>query len=232
MRARRDARVSLRRRKEPPYEAVVESDEAFARCGPGKNFYPTGKLKRGDHVTVRRHDPGGWFMIDPPPGSFSLIRSDDVQREGNVGTVKPLADGQSPVRIGSAIDPDDRLGLPAPIVVRRTGRDPRRGDRSTPGQPRCKCSRSGPPKGEFRWIEGMSLIPVDQQMQDQQIRDQQARRQPSKVQADADPFAAAPQSPKAANASLVALDGSRQSNGRRRPSVRFQAGGRPPRNPN
>ncbi len=25
--------------KEPPYEAVVESDEAFVRCGPGKTTY-------------------------------------------------------------------------------------------------------------------------------------------------------------------------------------------------
>src|SRR5579863_5467148 len=73
--------------KEPPYEAVIEADEAFARCGPGRNYYPTSKLMRGDRVTVRRHDPGGWFMIDPPAGSFSLIRVDDVSAEGNVGTV-------------------------------------------------------------------------------------------------------------------------------------------------
>ena len=45
--------------KVPPYDAVVESDEAFVRCGPGKDYYPTEKLKRGDHVTVRRHDPDG-----------------------------------------------------------------------------------------------------------------------------------------------------------------------------
>ena len=188
--------------KVPPYDAVVESDEAFVRCGPGKDYYPTEKLKRGDHVTVRRHDPGGWFMIDPLPGSFSLVRSDDVQREGNVGTVRPLADGQSAVRIGSSIDATnasvyqrqlssgERVEILGEVTVSHRG--------ST-----MQMLKVRSPKGEFRWIEGMSLIPVDQQAQEQQIRDQQARRQPSKIQADADPFATAPQSPRAANASLV-----------------------------
>jgi uncharacterized protein YgiM (DUF1202 family) len=190
--------------KEPPYEAVVESDEAFARCGPGKNFYPTGKLKRGDHVTVRRHDPGGWFMIDPPPGSFSLIQGDDVQREGNLGTVKQLAEGQSPVRIGSEIDPaidsvyqrqlssGERIEILGEVTV------PRRN-----GQ--VQMFKVRPPKGEFRWIEGMNLTPLDQQIQDQKIRSQQARTQQNgnqqpKEQADSDPFAAAPQAEKNSHA--------------------------------
>ena len=91
--------------KEPPYEAVVESDEAFARCGPGKNFYPTAKLKRGDHVTVRRHDPGGWFMIDPPPGSFSLIQSEDVSARGTSAPSNRWPTDNRPSASAAAIDP-------------------------------------------------------------------------------------------------------------------------------
>jgi uncharacterized protein YgiM (DUF1202 family) len=183
--------------KEPPYEAVVESDEAFFRCGPGKSFYPTGKLKRGDHVTVRRHDPGGWFMIDPPAGSFSLVASDDVNREGNIGTIKSLADGQTPVRIGSAIDPTidsvyqrqlssgERVEiLGEATVIHRNAQ--------------VSMFKIRSPKGEFRWIEGMNLTPVDQQIQDQQIRDQQIRSRQPNEQADSDPFATAPPARKAA----------------------------------
>jgi len=174
--------------KEPPYEAVVESDEAFARCGPGKNFYPTGKLKRGDHVTVRRHDPGGWFMIDPPPDSFSLIRSDDVVREGNVGTVKPLADGQVPVRIGSTIDPtidsifQRQLSSGERIEILGEATIPRR-DRQV------QMFKIRPPKGEFRWIEGMNLTPLEQQIREQHIRDQQARTRQTLEPIESDPFA-------------------------------------------
>jgi uncharacterized protein YgiM (DUF1202 family) len=175
--------------KEPPYEAVVESDEAFARCGPGQNFYPTGKLKRGDHVTVRRHDPGGWFMIDPPPGSFSLIRGDEVLREGNVGTVKQLAEGQAPVRIGSAIDPtidsifQRQLSSGERVEILGEATIPRR-DRQV------QMFKIRPPKGEFRWIEGMNLTPLDQQIQEQQIRDQQARNRQTLQPVEPDPFAA------------------------------------------
>lgn len=183
--------------KEFPYEAVVESDEAFARCGPGKNFYPTSKLKRGDHVTVRRHDPGGWFMIDPTPDSFSLIASDDVQSDGNVGTVKPLAEGQTPIRIGSAIDPaidsvyQRQLSSGERVEILGAATIPRRNSQ-------VQMLKIRPPKGEFRWIEGMNLTPLDQQVQDQQIRSrqirgQQNRNQQSQEQVDSDPFAAPPQ---------------------------------------
>jgi uncharacterized protein YgiM (DUF1202 family) len=189
------ARGAFAATKEPPYEAVVESDEAFARCGPGKNFYPTGKLKRGDHVTVRRHDPGGWFMIDPPPDSFSLIRSDDVVREGNIGTVKSLADGQVPVRIGSTIDPtidsifQRQLSSGERIEILGEATIPRR-DRQV------QMFKIRPPKGEFRWIEGMNLTPLEQQIREQQIRDQQARNRQTLEPAEADPFAASPQARK------------------------------------
>ena len=100
--APRPARAAV---KEFPYEAVVEADETYVRCGPGKNFYTTIKLNRGQHVTVRRHDPGGWFMMNPPAGSFSLIRVEDVVQEGNIATVKRLDQGQACVRMGGAVDP-------------------------------------------------------------------------------------------------------------------------------
>ncbi|MBL8848846.1 MAG: hypothetical protein JNG89_04150, partial [Planctomycetaceae bacterium] len=56
-----------------PYEATVQADDVHVRSGPGLRHYPTGKLNSGDHVTVIRHDPGGWYMIAPPAGSFSWI---------------------------------------------------------------------------------------------------------------------------------------------------------------
>src|SRR5689334_2023389 len=58
-----------------PYEATIEADETYVRSGPGSKYYPTGKLKRGQRVTVQRHDPGGWHMIAPPPGSFSWVKA-------------------------------------------------------------------------------------------------------------------------------------------------------------
>ena len=129
-------------------------------------------------------------MIDPPPGSFSLIQGEDVEREGNVGTIKPLADGQTPVRIGSAIDPtinsvyQRQLSSGERVEILGEATVPRRGVQ-------VQMLKIRPPKGEFRWIDGMNLTPVDQQLQDQQIRDQQARVPAGSEPAEADPFSAA-----------------------------------------
>ncbi len=195
--ATRPARAAV---KEFPYEAVVEADETFVRCGPGKNFYTTIKLTRGQHVTVRRHDPGGWFMIDPPAGSFSLIRVEDVVQEGNIATVKRLEQGQACVRIGSTVDPTNdsifqrKLSTGERAEILGEVMIPRK-DRTVP------MFRIRPPRGEFRWIEGNDLAPLDPQIKQQQ---------------DNDPFTTPPrtqearndqnrQLPPAANARTIAL---------------------------
>jgi hypothetical protein len=175
--------------KEFPYEAVIEADETQVRCGPGKNFYVTLKLARGQHVTVRRHDPGGWFMIDPPQGSFSLIRMDDVTQEGNIATVKRLEQGQACVRIGSSLDPTvdsifqrklssgERAEILGEVIIPRKDRQ-------------IHMFRIRPPRGEFRWIEGSDVAPLDPEIKQQLDRDpfstpprsQEARRSPSRQQ--------------------------------------------------
>src|SRR5437660_6398311 len=72
-----------------PYETVIEAEETHVRSGAGSKYYPTGKLRRGDKVVVHRHDPGGWFMIAPPPGSFSWVPAKYVDRAApDRGTVK------------------------------------------------------------------------------------------------------------------------------------------------
>src|SRR6516225_7486602 len=70
-----------------PYETVIEADETYVRSGAGTKYYPTGKLRLGDKVIVHRHDPGGWFMIAPPPGSFSWVPAKYVQANGDRGTI-------------------------------------------------------------------------------------------------------------------------------------------------
>ena len=56
-----------------PYTAYANTDDTYVRSGPGKNYYPTDKLARGDKVEVYRHDPGGWYAVRPPRGSFSWV---------------------------------------------------------------------------------------------------------------------------------------------------------------
>lgn len=91
--------------KQFPYEAIVEVDGEYVRSGPGPTFYPTDKLKRGDKVMVHRHDPGGWCMVTPPPGSFSWIRAEHVQKSGEDRGV--LKANNVVVHIGSNINPEE-----------------------------------------------------------------------------------------------------------------------------
>lgn len=141
-----------------PYRAVVEGAEAYVRSGPGRNYYPTAKLRAGRHVTVHRHDPGGWYMIAPPKGSFSWIRADYVRKEGaGRGT---LRSNNVIVRVGSEFGNDrdvEQVRLSTGDSVEILGE-------------RTFSTRAGavamykivPPRGEYRWIRGRHVVPVDQ----------------------------------------------------------------------
>ncbi len=71
-----------------PYKAYISSTDVYVRSGPGKNYYPTGKLAEGTEVEVYRHDPGGWYAIRPPEGSFSWVSARFVEiGDDGLGTV-------------------------------------------------------------------------------------------------------------------------------------------------
>jgi uncharacterized protein YraI len=141
-----------------PYEATIEANEVYVRSGSGKQYYPTGKLRRGDTVVVHRHDPGGWFMIAPPRGSFSWVLGRHVQRTAeNQGTITT---NNVIVRVGS-FESDIRevwqRKLAQDDVVRILGEKmlaPEKG--SGPAE---LWYRIEPPRGEWRWIEGQAVAP-------------------------------------------------------------------------
>ncbi|MDQ3330101.1 MAG: hypothetical protein M3552_05530 [Planctomycetota bacterium] len=132
-----------------PYEAVVETDGTPVHSGPG--FYATNRLKRGEHVVVQRHDPGGWYMITPPPGEFSLVSSSAIRDLGN-GNAEIIA-AETSARVGSRVGKDfgveqipltegDRVKL-MPGVATPAG-----------------WTAIQPPRGEYRWISGRFVVPV------------------------------------------------------------------------
>ena len=141
-----------------PYEAIVQSDEAQARSGPGRKFYPTSRLKAGEKVMVHRHDPGGWYMIAPPPGSFSWIPARYVERIGQrTGSVTA---NRVVVRVGShesdirdveqgTLNQGDEVQLLGEKTL-STERGPER------------FYKIAPPPREYRWVMGQYLAPAHQ----------------------------------------------------------------------
>lgn len=133
-----------------PYTAYVSIDDAYVRSGPGKHYYPTDKLVRGDAVEVYRQEPGGWLAIRPPKKSFSWVPASMLQP-----TKKHLAT-ISGDRVASHVG--SRLDESRDVVQVRL----ERGEEveiltaepiTVNGQQELWC-KIAPPSGEFRFIYG------------------------------------------------------------------------------
>jgi hypothetical protein len=148
-------------RRSFPYEAVVTATEAEVHSGHGKDkgHYVTGRLRQGAKVTVHRQDPGGWYMIIPPRGSFSWVPAKSVKREGNVGTVIANA---VPVRVGT-VDGDDHT-----VEHRRLSVDDQvkiLGEKFLATSPTSTAElwyKIEPPQREWRWIKGHDVTAASQ----------------------------------------------------------------------
>ncbi len=149
-----------------PYEAVVQNSGVIVRSGPGERYDPTLQLQSGARVTVHRHDPGGWYMIAPPAGSFSWIDAAHVQKQGpNKGAVSvaPQGDGLPPrvvVWIGSEFTSDRKY----------FGRQLAHGDTVDILEEQTLPTDRGPvlyykiapPRLEYRWVKGDFVVPLSE----------------------------------------------------------------------
>lgn len=133
-----------------PYTAYINADDVYVRSGPGKNYYPTSKLAYGEPVEIYRHDPGGWYAIRPPEGSFSWVSAELLQpTEDNYAEI---TGDRVMSRVGSDFsDIRDVIqvrlyrGEEVEIIEsKRFGDGPA-------AQTWCKIA---PPSGEFRWVYG------------------------------------------------------------------------------
>ncbi len=152
-----------------PYQAVIEVPEVDVRSGPGeKYYYPTGKLHRGDQVVVHRHDPGGWYMISPPAGSFSYVRAEYVQPTGN--NRGEITENNVVVRVGSQLSDVrdvEQVRLSKRSIVTIIGEVTARDGQGNP----LKLYRIAPPRGEYRWIPGSAVVPANNVARSQHDRD-------------------------------------------------------------
>ena len=136
-----------------PYKACVVVDDVYLRSGPGQNYYPTDKLKRGQEVEVYRHDPGGWCAIRPVDGSFTWVSGRYLKpTDDNLAVV--TEDGVS-ARVGSrfsAIREVVQVRLQKGEVVAILEPPPRGA-----GWGENAWFKIAPPSGEFRWVSAKYL---------------------------------------------------------------------------
>jgi len=138
-----------------PYKARVTAEDVYVRSGPGQNYYPTDKLAEGDTVEVYRHDPGGWYAVRPPDGSFAWV------------SARYLSPGEANLAVVNAENVAARLGsrfsdIRDVIQVRlKKGEVVEVLGAETDREGIKRWYKIAPPSGEFRWISGRYLEPVD-----------------------------------------------------------------------
>jgi hypothetical protein len=131
-----------------PFTVYTNSSDVYIRSGPGKNYYPTDKLAQGEPLEVYRQDPGGWYAIRPPQGSFSWVPADAIKPLGDhlavvekdhttcyVGTRFSNARDVHQVRL----DKGEQVEI---LDIKQVGDGPE-------AQSWCEIA---PPSGEFRWV--------------------------------------------------------------------------------
>lgn len=139
-----------------PYKARVTVDEVYVRSGAGEKFYPTRSLMRDAVVTVRRHDPGGWYMVDPPKQSFSWIPAKYVRRTS--AKEGEILENNVVVFVGSS------FGNEASVWQRML----KAGEKvSIIGEQQIELTaglasayKIAPPQREYRWVPGSAVLPV------------------------------------------------------------------------
>jgi hypothetical protein len=174
-----------------PYQAIVEIDGEYVRSGPGPSFYPTDKLRKGDKVTVHRHDPGGWCMISPPPGSFSWIKAEHVQRSGESNGV--LKANGVVVHIGSSLSADEFTTIQGNLSKGDAVQI--MGEKTFPFEdgPRLMYKVS-PVRREWRWVPRKSIVAADAIQSDPFPGESVPRKKPTgpvadQIELDPDAFA-------------------------------------------
>lgn len=127
-----------------PYTAYIHGNDVYVRSGPGRDYYPTDKVKKGQAVEVYRHDPGGWCAIRPLEESYSWVSARHLRPTQNGLAV--VIEPKVPARIGSKFSNvreviQVRLEEGETVAIRK--------EYSAGGQTWYQIE---PPAGEFRWV--------------------------------------------------------------------------------
>jgi hypothetical protein len=138
-----------------PYKGYVTADGVYVRSGPGNTYYPTQRLDAGAEVEVHRHDPGGWYAIRPPEGSFTWVSGRYLKLEKD-GLATVNGDRVA-ARVGSRFsDIRDviQVRLQQGELVEVLEAKTIQGDPES-----ATWYKIAPPAGEFRWIFGKYVDP-------------------------------------------------------------------------
>ncbi len=110
---------------EVPRAAWIDAEFVELLDEPDDAAFSTGRLRRGQKVTIRRDGPPGWCTLDPPRGSFSYIDQADIaDSTDSESTVTAKFAGVRPGRDGARLPGPQRVSLREGTRVRLLDRRP------------------------------------------------------------------------------------------------------------
>ena len=139
-----------------PYVATVIPAQAEVRCKPGTDpkLYPTNRLAQGARVLVLEERSDGWLGIQPPPGSFSWINVNQVERIVPAQSNWVVKNDNAPVLIGGDVvqarPTVEGIRLARGTQVRVIGQEVRDTDGSV-------WLPIDPPAGEIRYLRAETV---------------------------------------------------------------------------
>ena len=149
----------------PPYQAVIKTQEATVRSGPGHDYYATSTLEKGETVEVYRRLGKTWCAIRPPAASYSWVLARDVEPTDSPDLMR-ITHSNAKSRVGSQLLDSSNVeyvSLHEGEIVKVIG-----AIQPMPGSSKL-AYRIEPPAGEFRWIHqryleltGKSITPETQ----------------------------------------------------------------------
>lgn len=162
-----------------PYQALVSTDGASVRSGPGAVHYATQTLKQGDSVEVYRHDLDSWCAIRPLDNSFSLVPESTLKmvREGVAEVVVDDARAWVGTHHGAVSKPLWQIKLRKGELVSVIGEI----SYPDPAGHSTIWFQIQPPPGEFRWIHQSDLKGLVSELPTQARRRSQPRIASSQV---------------------------------------------------
>lgn len=134
---------------------LVRDTQIEVRSGPGKQFYATSRLHRGDQVEVYRVDQEEWAAIRPPKGSFSWIEADTIEPINDSSSAR-IVRGGFRSRVGSEFSQARQVAY----LTLREGDRVRLLDTGE-ARPDATWRKIAPVAGEFRWVPLSALDEVE-----------------------------------------------------------------------
>jgi SH3-like domain-containing protein len=135
-----------------PYAAQITGDNVNIRSGPGTQYYPCGRLNKGDKVKVVS-ERFGWSRVVPPAGSFSWISTQFVLVAADDATVGAVTGDNVRVWVGA-----NNL---RPMYSTTWLLKLNKGEKvKLLGEEQDKYYKIVPPTGAYRWVSTQFTKPV------------------------------------------------------------------------